>query len=519
MPTNFKIQLALVLFFTISHANAAHLKKFAENTSANNNTAQNTPKDEPEIVQSPEIISSPVVVQNNVSSQSGFDFLHSDAPFKYDFKLGEQPASIQFYGIIDIALAKANHSLPANYELPNNLYPYSGAKINPAVKSRTKFVNGGLQDSRFGIKGDVGQFNAMDKAFKFVYQFEGGFNPIDFKLNNAAETVADNSGTHANSSLNSDSSLNGEFFARQAWAGVDGGKLGRLTYGTQYNPFFEIFAAYDPNNKADTFSPFGESGTVGGGGGISENARMKNSIKYANTFDAGEQAKVNYALMYEFGNAAGFAHGNGLTAQLGYENSLFGIQFAYDKFTDGVKVATAGIGNPLANDTISASLYNTDATVVTLKWTPTKDLKISGGWEHYQLKPSSDSSLTYSSIFDQTLFGGVANSALKPGYKQDNDVYFIGANIDFAQRLPALTGLTSSIGFYDTKFDAIDGPTASTNSQGNIDTWTMVTDYKFNKRFDTYFAYTTNHFTGDKYPNATNYANVSTVGTGLRMRF
>ncbi len=509
MPTNFKIQLALILLATISNANAAHLNKLAGSATSNNSalvSTQNSPKDEQ-------------VVQNNVSSPSQFDFLNSDAPFKYDFNIGNKQANIQFYGVIDIARAKANHSLPANYELPNNLYPYSGAKVNPAVKSRTEWINGGLQDSRLGLKGDVGQFKVMDKSFKFVYQFEAGFNPIDMKLNNAAETVAENSGTNSNSSLNSDSSLNGEFFARQAWAGIDGGKLGRLTYGTQYNPFFEIFAAYDPNNKADTFSPFGESGTVGGGGGISENARMKNSIKYANTFDTNEHAKVNYGLMYEFGNAAGFAHGNGLTAQLGYENSLFGIQFAYDKFTDSVKVGTAGIGNPLANDTISAALYNTDATVVTLKWTPTKDIKISGGWEHYQLKPSSDRSLTYSTIFDQTVFGGVANSGLNPGYKQDNDVYFIGASFDFAQRMPTLAGLSSSIGFYDTKFDAIDGPTTSTNSQGNIDTWTMVTDYKFNKRFDTYVAYTNNHFSGDKYPSATNYTDVSTVGTGLRMRF
>lgn len=499
MATNFQIQLAFVLF-SISNAHAAHLNKLADNSNGPSQTASKAS-------------------QTQVSKPPQFDFLNSDNPFKYDFNIGDHSANIQFYGIIDIALARSNHSLPANYELPNNLYPYSGAKKNPAVKSRTKFVNGGLQDSRFGLKGDVGQFNVMDKEFKLIYQFEGGFNPIDFKLNNAAETVADNSGSNSNSSLNSDSSLNGEFFARQAWAGVDGGKLGRLTYGTQYNPFFEIFAAYDPNNKADTFSPFGESGTVGGGGGISENARMKNSIKYANTFDTGEKEKVNYALIYEFGNAAGFSHGHGLTAQLGYENSLFGIQFAYDAFTDAVKIGTAGIGNPLANDTISAALYNTDATLITLKWTPTKDLKISGGWEHYQLKPSSDNTLRYSSIFDQTLFGGLANSGLKPGYKQDNDVYFIGANYDFAQRVPTLAGLTSSIGFYETKFDAIVGPVASTNSEGNIDTWTMVTDYKFNKRFDTYFAYTTNHFSGDKYPSATNYTDVSTLGAGLRMRF
>lgn len=453
------------------------------------------------------------------TKQSNFDFMGADTPFKYSFNIAEQPASIQLYGVLDIARAYTNHSLPSNYELPNNLYPYSGARVTNNVKARSEWVNGGLQATRLGIKGDIGKFNLLDNSLKFIYQFEAGFNPIDMKLNNAAETLAENSGTNSNTSLSADSSLNGELFGRQAWAGIDGGELGRLTYGTQYNPFFEIFGAYDPTSTAATFSPFGESGTVGGGGGVSENTRMKNSIKYANSIDFSDHGKVSYGLMYQNGNAASTSHGDGVTAQLGYENSNFGVQFAYDKFTDSVKVGTAGIGNPLANNTISASLYNTDAALVAIKWIPTKDLKISGGWEWYELEPSSTESITYSSIFDQRVFGGVARSALKSGFRQDNNVYFIGASYDFAQRFPSLAGLTSSIGYYETKFDAINGPIRSTNSQGNIDTWTFVTDYKFNKRFDTYLAYTNNHFSGDKFPTTTSYNDVTTAGAGFRLRF
>jgi predicted porin len=460
-------------------------------------------------------------VQNKseINKSSSFDFIGADAPFKYDFTLAGQPAHLQLYGVIDIARAHTNDSLPANNELPNNLYPFAGARVNPNVKPRTEWVNGGLQPSRIGFKGDIGKIDLFNNNFKLIYQFESGFNPIDMKLNNAAETLAENSGTNSNTSLSADSSLNGELFGRQAWAGIDGGKLGRLTYGTQYNPFFDIFAAYDPNSTAGTFSPFGESGTIGGGGGISENTRMKNSIKYANTLDFPDQGKMNYGVIYQNGNAAGTSHGNGLTAQLGYETNKLGIQLAYVKFNDSVKLGTAGIGNPLANNTISAALYNTDAALVALKWMPTKDIKISGGWEWYRLEPSSSQSIAYSSIFDQTVFGGVAKSALKEGFKQDNNVYFIGASYDFAERFPALAGLTSSVGYYDTKFDAIQGPTRSTNSEGNIDTWTFITDYKFNKRFDTYLAYTSNDFSGDKFPKSTSYSKVTTVGAGLRLRF
>jgi predicted porin len=449
-----------------------------------------------------------------------FDFINSDAPFKYETKLAGHDADIQVYGIIDIGGAHANHSLPANNELPNNLYPYSGAKntgaTGLATKPQTTWINGGLQDSRIGLKGGVSLFEAMDNKFKFIYQFEAGFNPLDMKLNNAAKTLAQNSGTGANSTLSADSSLNGEFFARQAWVGIDGGKLGKVSYGTQYNPFYEITGAYDPNGKADTFSPLGESGTIGGGGGVSENSRMKNSLKYANTFDAPMEGKVNIAGMYEFGNASGNVdHGYGVTGQVGYENAIFGVQFAYDKFTDALK---AGTGTTLG--TISAGLYNTDATMLAAKWTPTEDIKVSGGWEWYKLKPSSDASLSYGSLFNQAVYGGVVTSGFSAGQSQDNNVYWIGANYDFAKRVPMLAGLSTSVGYYATRFDAkqnADGSSAA-GTKGDIDTWTFIADYKLNKRFDTYFAYTTNHFSSDKYATGY-YTNVDTVGAGVRMKF
>lgn len=446
-------------------------------------------------------------------------FMNDDNALRVDYGLGEHQAFTQVYGIFDIALTQVNHSLPKNDLLPNNFYPYAGAKITPRTTARTAFVNGGLQASRLGFKGEIGQLGWADHPVKLVYQLEAGFNPLDMRLHDAAQTLADNSGTRANSSVNADSSMNGELFARQAWIGLDGGTWGKLSYGTQYNPFFEITAAYDPNGKADTFSPLGESGTIGGGGGISENSRMKNSVKYANTVQLEGQGKVNYAGMYQFGNAAGTSEGYGYTAQLGYETPLFGVQFAYDRFSDAVKAGTAGAGNPLANNTISAALYNTEATLITLKWTPTTDLKVMGGWEWYRLKPSSEPSIKYSHLFDQTVFGGVATSALRPGFKQDNNVYYIGANFDFAQRVPALAGLSTSVGYYATRFDAIDGPTVSTNSEGKIDTWTMVADYRFNKKLDTYMAYTRNHFSGDKFPSASNYTQVNAIGAGVRFKF
>lgn len=220
--------------------------------------------------------------------------------------------------------------------------------------------------------------------------------------------------------------------------------------------------------------------------------------------------------MYEFGNASGdTSHGYGATGQVGYENSLFGVQFAYDRFEDALKAGNGSVVN-----TISAKLYNTDATMLALKWTPTKDLKFYGGWEWYQLKAPSDSTIHYGTLFNEPVNNpGYATAGLNPGYKQNNNIYYVGASFDFAERIPVLAGLTTSLGYYATRFDAIKGPTISTNSEGKIDTWTFIADYKLNKRFDTYFAYTNNHFSGDKFPSASNYTNVDLAGVGVRMRF
>jgi len=446
-------------------------------------------------------------------SNKPMDFMNDDAPFKSNFTLGEHQADIQIYGIIDVAGASTNHSLPANGDLPNNLYPYSKqASTNPNVKSQSAWINGGLQDSRIGVKGSIGLFDTETNKFKLIYQVESGFNPITGELNNAAKTLADNAGPNANTSVSANSSLNGYMFARQAWAGIDGGSLGKVSYGLQYNPIYEITASYDPTGKADSFSPFGESGTVGGGGGISENSRMKNSIKYANSFAAPMDGKINVAGMYEIGNNIDTKNGYGATGQLGYENSMFGVQMAYDKFTDTVKAGSGTLVNTLAG-----TVYNTDAFFLAGKVMPTKSLTVYGGWEWYQVQAPTDRNLAYSSI------DGISATGIAPyaaGVTQDNNVYYIGAKFDFAENMPALTGLTAALGYYETKNDA---PTDASAKAGKIDTTTLVVDYKINKRFDTYFAYTNNHFSGPAYQNSggvyTYYQNVDMAGVGVRMKF
>jgi predicted porin len=471
------------------------------------------------------------VLSISSSAFAAVDFMNDDAPFKTDFNLAGHNGDMQLYGIIDIGGAYVNHSYPTNSQLPNQFYPYQNYE-SAYAGSHGGWNQGGLQDSRLGLKGGIDLFGAADNKFKFIYQLEIGFNPLNGTLNDAAKTLSQNpivgnSGQKGYTTNWADSSLNGELFGRQAWGGIDAGKLGKLTAGLQYNPFYNIFGEYDPTNKADSFSPFGESGTVGGGGGVSEDARMKNSVKYANALEIAG-GKLTGSAIYQFGNASGnTSDGYGLGLQAGYENDLFGVQVAYDKFEDAIAATVSGTSSsPGTYGSIAASLYNTEATLVALKFTPNKEWKFKGGWEWYQRQHASDA-LSYSSLWGYNVTS--MSSKYVAGQDRDYNVIFAGAEYDFAERFAELKGLTLAVGYYDTITEARRTSGAvdtGINGVGTEGTWTAVLDYKLNKRFDVYGAYTHNHFAGsavnsggDITDNHAGLTNIDAYGLGVRMKF
>ena len=506
------------------------------------------------------------VLSISSSAFAAVDFLNDDAPFKTDINIAGHNGDVQLYGIIDIGYMTVNHSLPINRNLPNNYYPFSydaeGGHSPTNVGRQSNFINGGMQDSRFGLKGGIDLFGAGDAKFKMIYQLEAGFNPLNGSLNDASKALAQNNaayggGTLKANSVFADSSLNGDLFARQAWVGVDGGYLGKFTYGIQYNPFYEISGAYDPNQKSDSFSPLGQSGAIGGGGGISENARMKNSIKYANAFEVpaiiGEKAKVNVAGMYQFGNNVDTDHGRGYALQAGYETSMIGFQLAYNNFTDTVKAdvddkvhtdsagdaLVNGITNPGSNAAypLKFGLYNTDATIFAVKFTPTKEVKFSGGYQWITLSKPDDLFLNYGSVMGYQTIGGVVgwdqNSSKgvssSNGNNQDIDFWWVGGEYNFGERFHALDGLTLSAAYYKTEYGSMYGGSGANGSGVNasgkdwhINTETAILDYKLNKRFDIYAAATWNQFGGTYVTTGSTSmvnTNIDAYGLGVRMKF
>lgn len=409
--------------------------------------------------------------------------------------------NLDMYVVLDAAVVSQNHSLSISPTMPNQIYPYQPTA--QGVGSVSGLLGGGLSDSRVGFKGAMN----MDNGAKAIFNLESGFDVTSGQLNNAAAAVAANPNIKGAkyatnmSSVNADSSLNGQLFGRAAWFGLQDPTYGKITAGLQNNPMKDVFASYDPV-KSDTFSPFGESGTVGGGGGVSEDARMENSLEYSNAI-----AGVSYSLAYQFGNntssngiVGGSGVGDGVAVRVGYETSMFGVQASYNDFKDALKaVAGTSLGQ------IGLAELNTEAWLLAGKFTGVQDLTIEGGWERFTNSAPTDA-VNISSIWGIGVSGVTA--AFAPGVSQTTNIYFFGGDYNVMPKL------NIALGYYDTMNENKSG---TTNTNGSIKTTSAILDYRMYKQADVYAVASTNQFSGPGF-NGTN-STQTAFGVGARVKF
>jgi len=476
-------------------------------------------------------ISSPTHAEINTLS----DFLQADAPFKKDFSIADHDASVQFYGIVDIAYGHADHALPESDYLPQGFYPANRQAINGSYnsnnQSRNDWFPGGLSQNRIGIKADASLFKLENGTnINAVLNLESGFNPLGFYLYNGANSLAQNSGNSSvlnqkTQTISNESSQNGQLFNRAANAGLSFDQYGTVTFGLNVNPLKDLITVYDPV-QADNFSLLGQSGTVGGSGGVSENQRLENSLKYTNVVALPslplEGAKLNVGGIYQWGNTVNINFGHSYGGQVGLDSNRFGAAVGYYRATDAISAQTSS--TPNAIDFYS---FNTEAWVIAARFNPVPELKISGGWEWFKRSNASDDlTYAYGDLWGTALTTSVTsrgNRVLGNGNTQDFNVYWLGASYDFGTQFPKLAGLKAQAGYYDYINEHPTGPTtisdATKAGAGRSGTWSAVLDYQINKRFDVYAATTESHFTGAYYSSAKYDPDQLVVATGLRFKF
>lgn len=468
------------------------------------------------------------------------DFLNADAKdlLKKEFDLGGHAVSVQPYGILDIAYGHANNGLPQSDYLPQGFYPANRQAINGLSsdykntnnQSRNDWFPGGLSQNRIGLNADLSLFQLDNGTnIKALLNLESGFNPLGFYLYDGAKSLAQNSGPEGTNvktrTISNESSQNGQFFNRAANAGLSFGQYGTVTFGLNVNPLKDLITAYDPV-QADNFSLLGQSGTVGGSGGVSENQRLENSLKYTNVVALPslplEGAKLNVGGIYQWGNTVNINYGHSYGGQVGLDSNRFGMAVGYYRATDAVSAQTSNTANA-----IDFYSFNTEAWVLAARFNPVPELKISGGWEWFKRSNASDDlTHAYGDLWGTALTplaSRTGNKALGIENTQDFNVYWLGASYDFGTQFPKLAGLKAQAGYYDYINEHPTGPATISDptkaGAGRSGTWSAVVDYQINKRFDVYAAATESHFTGAYYSSAKYNQDQFVIGTGLRFKF
>jgi general bacterial porin, GBP family len=395
--------------------------------------------------------------------------------------------SVELYGILDVGVGTVNNQLNGSSTFPATVNPVSA---NTAKNSWTGMFNGGISPSRWGIRGS----EDLGGGLKAIFTLEEGFNAPTGAVSDAlGAQIA--GGTNA-----ANSSIDGQMFNRQAWVGLSSATAGTVTFGRNYAPIFDIVVAYDPVQAAQLFSPLGFSGTIGGGGGVSESTRQDNSVKYTNKF-----GNFNATAMYKFGNQAGSTSAqSAMGLGLGYESGPLGIQFAYQTATDAIKTTASG-------GAAAATAYNTEAYFVAAKYAFSEAFRVRAGYEKYTLKAASDNiNGVVTSVYNYTV--PAANATSYTSLDQPVAVYFVGADYDITSAFN-LAG-----GYY------VQNPQAYSTKIGvKNTTLSLLADYRFSKRTDAYAGYMNTSFSdtssGANSPNNGKNSSISIFGVGIRHRF
>ncbi|HEX7641476.1 MAG TPA: porin [Burkholderiaceae bacterium] len=407
--------------------------------------------------------------------------------------------SVELYGILDVAVGHVEHSFSVDPNFPFGVNPVSPTSSAHVTNSVNGMFNGGVSDSRWGIRGT----EDLGGGVKAFFVLESGFNVPDGVLNNGTASLAGNSGT-TGPNVSANTSLNGQLFNRQSNVGLSAGELGSVAFGRNYGPIFDITVAYDPVQAADLFSPLGFSGTYGGGGGVSEDTRIDNSIRYKNKI-----GDVNFGGFYKAGGVAGLDQAQGgWGINGGYEAYGFGIQAAYEEFTDALKT-----GNSTVPGDINLTNYNTDAFFIAAKY-HFGEATVRGGYESYTLKAPSDTlaSMGVTSLYGYTVGNATSASANFSAADQRTDIWFIGGDYNFTPQL------NLALGFYDVQPKQSDD---SKQLNGNAYYYSALLDYSFTKRTDVYAGFMYDQFKGANFSapfaayNTTNYI----TAVGMRTRF
>jgi predicted porin len=449
---------------------------------------------------------------------------------------------VRFYGTIDVGGTYETNGAPMNKYLGVN--SFLGKMSNGA---RFLTAPNGLSASNIGfqIKEPLGA------GWSFVGQVEAGFNPYSMHLLNGVHSVYDSIGTPlSQQTAFGDSNSQGAFYNDLGFTGVSNDTWGTLTFFRQNDLLQDAVVAYDPMGLGAAFSPLGFFGGFAGGGDT-QNRRDTTSIKY----------RVNIANWHfgAYGQVGGYDQGNG--AKGGFQGDIGadynvgpgvfsadfigsfkkdavslgnGLSGPLDQFGHPLNPTVGGIG--AAGQTLGAVISDNTALMLVAKYQVDK-LKLYAGYEWIQFANPSDPSISsFTDIAGDFLCAGcksINGTNLTTGFYNVHKIdqfAWIGAKYaltdsldmsvaayrewqnDFSGGGPiANQPSVNRVGFTCAQVSTVSG-----KCQGARDSASIMFDWKFAPKWDTYIGVLYNRDSGG---DNSGYLQQQTVSTTAGLRF
>jgi predicted porin len=307
--------------------------------------------------------------------------------------------------------------------------------------------------------------------------------------------------------------------------------VGSFTFGRHVTLLADGVAKYDPMGASQAFSIIGFSGTAAGGGDT-EDRRLDESVKYT-----GKYGPLHLGALYQFSGASGSAN-TAVQAQIGGDFAGGSVDGYYAKKKDAIATAplsAAQVGDlaticatsvtPPVNPSGAQCYSSSNSLAATISDNTTYGVmaaytvgtvRLSGGYEHIAFN-NPDTPLARGSL---TIGGYVLAFTNNTAFNSQKilQVFWAGAKIGLS---PELDLLAAYYGYKQNSFATGAHAGCSDNSSGGCsgteNSFSVVLDYRFAKRFDGYVG---TFYTGVKDGLANGFDfNTSTVSTTVGIRF
>jgi len=386
---------------------------------------------------------------------------------------------LTFYGQVDVGVTYDTHGAPSstvgnvgsNYLIQKN-----------SNRSEWGLAQSGMGQSRLGLKGadDLGD------GWTGLFKVEAAINPTGGNVVDAGKSLANNDGVaQANQSAGVDSSAVGQAFARAAYVGVSNDKYGTFTAGRQTTLNADAISTYDPIYNAYAFSLIGFSGTAAGSGST-EDTRWDNSVKYLYAY-----GPLRVGGQYQFSGQVG-RNDIGYSADIGADLAGLSVDAVYTHKKDEVsasslsaaQVLTASAAGFSIDNTLTGTISDNDSYTIAARYNWDK-FKFFGGFEYIRsMNPSSPLSNGFADIGGYTIYTP-NNTAFT--HNREQEIVWGGA------RYAATSKLEIDAAYYylhqnsyATGANAGCDDTRASNCSGDEHVFSLVADYHFSKKFDSY---------------------------------